>query len=81
MFALETIRKLAARFPDLAEKNIQAGMVSLSEIMPALHKTLAAAQSLHEKLEGQIKSTDGQIDSLVYELYGTGKKIKIVEVK
>ena len=54
----------------------------LVEPMLALHKSLASAKSPHEKerLERQIKSTDGGIDKLVYELYGlSDDEIKIVE--
>ncbi len=50
--------------------------------MLALHKSLASAQSPHEKerLEKQIASTDGAIDKLVYELYGLNEEeIKIIE--
>lgn len=52
--------------------------------MLALHKSLASAQSPHEKerLERQIKSTDVGIDKLVYELYGLSQEeIQIVEGK
>jgi type II restriction/modification system DNA methylase subunit YeeA len=47
-----------------------------------LHKSLASAQSPHEKgrLEKQINSTDEGIDKLVYALYGLSQEeIKIVE--
>jgi type I restriction-modification system DNA methylase subunit len=57
-------------------------IVSLVESMLAFHKSLASAQSPHEKerLERQIKSTDMGIDKLVYELYGLNEEeIKIVE--
>ena len=50
--------------------------------MLSLHKQLAAAKMAHEKtpLQRQIGATDGQIDRLVYELYGlTEDEIKIVE--
>jgi hypothetical protein len=43
---------------------------------------LAAARTSHEKtaLQRQIEATDGQIDRLVYELYGlTEEEIGIVE--
>ncbi len=46
------------------------------------HQKLAAAKTPHQKtaLERQIKSTDRQIDQLVYELYGlTDAEIAIVE--
>ena len=65
-----------------AEKSAHDKIVALVESMLGLHKSLASAQSPHEKerLERQIKSTDGGIDKLVYELYGlTEEEIKIVE--
>jgi len=57
-------------------------MVSLVEQMLVLHKQLPQAGTPHEKtaLERQIEATDGQIDALVYELYGlTEEEIGIVE--
>jgi len=57
-------------------------MVSLVEQMLALHKQLPQAQTPHEKtaLRRRIEATDGQIDALVYELYGlTEEEIGIVE--
>ena len=58
-------------------------MVSgLVERMLALHKQLGAAKMPDEKrrLERQIEATDGEIDRLVYELYGlTEEEIRIVE--
>jgi hypothetical protein len=57
-------------------------MVSLVEKMLALHKQFPEARTPHEKaaLERQIETTDGQIDALVYELYGlTEEEIVIVE--
>jgi hypothetical protein len=74
----------AINFNDPAEKSAHDKIVSLVESMLALHKSLASAQSPLEKerLERQIKSTDGGIDSLVYALYGlTEEEIKIVEGK
>ncbi|MDD2755105.1 MAG: hypothetical protein PHS80_06190 [Methanothrix sp.] len=57
-------------------------LVSLVEKMLALHKQLPEAATPHEKtaMQRQIEATDGQIDSLVYELYGlTEEEIRIVE--
>jgi hypothetical protein len=47
-------------------------MVSLVDQMLYLHKQLKEARTLHEQtgLQLQIEATDGQIDALVYELYG-----------
>lgn len=69
-------------FNDPADVKRHERMVVLVESMLALHKQLAAAHIPHEKdlLQRQIDSTDGQIDALVYELYGlTDEEIKIVE--
>jgi hypothetical protein len=47
-----------------------------------LHKQLPEARTPHEKtaLPRRIEATDGQIDALVYELYGlTEEEIGIVE--
>ena len=57
-------------------------MVSLVEQMLSLHQQLAAANTAHDKtvLQRQIDRTDGQIDRLVYELYGlTEEEIRIVD--
>ena len=57
-------------------------MVGLVEGMLALHKRQAEARLPQEKemIQRQIQATDGQIDRLVYELYGlTEEEIKIVE--
>ena len=57
-------------------------MVSLVERMLSLHKQLPEAATPHEKtaLERRIEVMDGQIDALVYELYGlTEEEIRIVE--
>ena len=59
-------------------------MVSLVERMLVLHKQLPQAGTPHEKtaLQRCIEATDGQIDALVYELYGlTEEEIGIVERK
>jgi hypothetical protein len=50
--------------------------------MLALHRRHAAVQTPHEQtvLQAQIDATDGQINRLVYELYGlTEEEIGIVE--
>ena len=58
-------------------------MAHLVEKMLALHKQLPEARTPHEKTalaSGQIEAKDGQIDALVYELYGlTEEEIGIVE--
>lgn len=69
-------------FSDSAEINIHDRMVSLVQSMLDLHKRLSSAKTSHEKtaIQRQIEATDGQIDRLVYELYGlTDDEIRIVE--
>ena len=69
-------------FSDPADVARHDRMVSLVEQMLALHKQLPEARTPHEKtaLQRQIEATDGQIDALVYELYGlTEEEIRIVE--
>jgi hypothetical protein len=62
-------------------------MVSLVELTAAgvdLHKKLASQGAPHVKtvLQRQIDARDGQIDQLVYELYGlTEDEIAVVEGK
>jgi hypothetical protein len=57
-------------------------MVSLVEQMLALHKQSARTPQEKEMVKREIESTDGQIDRLVYGLYGlTDEEIKIVEDK
>ena len=59
-------------------------MVALVERMLGLQGELGAAQTPGEKvrLQRQVEATDGQIDGLVYELYGlTEEEIGIVEGK
>lgn len=50
--------------------------------MLALHKSLSAARnpSEQDRLKREIESTDGEIDRLVYALYGLSEEeVKIVE--
>jgi hypothetical protein len=51
-------------------------MVALVESMLALHKRQQSARMPQEKemLARQVKSTDGQIDRLVYQLYGLSEE-------
>ena len=69
-------------FSDSDDKARHDRVVSLVDSMLSLHKQLAKARTSHEQtlLQRQIEATDGQIDKLVYELYGlTEEEIKIVE--
>ena len=79
------------RFIKMAEQDMFANpdevimhdqLVELVETMLALHKHLPEAKTDHEKtsIQRQIDATDGQIDKLVYTLYGlTDDEIAIVE--
>jgi type I restriction-modification system DNA methylase subunit len=67
---------------DPAAKSRHDRMVQLVDRMLALHPQLAAAKTPHakESLQRQIDATDGEIDKLVYELYGlTEDEIRVVE--
>ena len=69
-------------FSDKKEVALHDRMVSLVDQMHSLHKQLKEARTPHEQtdLQRQIEATDGQIDALVYELYGlTEEEIKIIE--
>ena len=69
-------------FSDPTDQARHDRMVALVEQMLSLHKSLAAAQTDHEKtnLQRQIAATDSQIDRLVYDLYElTEEEIGIVE--
>ncbi len=72
----------AIDFNNPAERSQHEKMVALVSQMLELHKSKAGAktQSEIDVYERQIKSVDGQIDALVYELYGLSEEeIKIVE--
>lgn len=69
-------------FSKKSEKSQHDKVVSLVERMLELHKRLGAAKVPNDKtrLQREIDAVDGQIDALVYELYGlTAEEIKIVE--
>jgi len=71
-------------FSDPADAARHDRMISLVDQTLSLHKQLKEARTPHEQtsLQRQIEATDGQIDALVYELYGlTEEEIKIVEGK
>jgi hypothetical protein len=68
--------------PAIADAARHERMVALVEQMLHLHQRLAEARLPQEKtmLQRQIEATDGQIDRLVYELYGlTEEEIGTVE--
>jgi len=69
-------------FSHPADKVRHDVMISLVEQMLDLNKNLAKATIPYEKpmIQRRIDSTDNQIDTLVYELYGlTEGEIRIVE--
>ena len=79
------VRLIPIRPIDFSKRSDKAKhdkMVRLVERMLELHKELSKAKSDHDKtlLQRQISSTDRQINSLVYDLYGLTKdEIKLVE--
>jgi len=69
-------------FSDSGDRLRHGRMVELVQRMLDLHKQMESANTAHQKtvLQRQIEATDGEIDRLVYELYGlTDKEIAIVE--
>jgi hypothetical protein len=59
-------------------------MVSEVERMTGLHEQLGSAKTPNERtmLERQVEAVDGQIDGLVYELYGLSEEeVRVVEGK
>ena len=59
-------------------------IVSEVERMLGLHEQLGRVKTPNERvrLERQIEAVDGQIDELVYELYGlTEEEVRVVEGK
>jgi len=79
------LRKLPVPILDLKKRRDRTRhdrMVTLVGTMLALHEELARAKEPHRRtvLERRIKATDGEIDRLVYELYGlSDKEIALVE--
>jgi hypothetical protein len=64
------------------EVSLREDVSHLVNEMTSLHMRLANMKTSHERvsLERQIAATDGEIDQLVYQLYGlTEEEIKIVE--
>ena len=67
---------------DESDRQFHDRMVVLVDQMLALHNSLAAVKTDHDKtaLQRQLDATDKQIDQLVYQLYGlTDDEIRIVE--
>jgi hypothetical protein len=79
---LDSLPFRTINFKDPADKSRHDSMVELVDRMLGLQKSLPQAKTDHEKtlLERQIKTTDNQIDNLVYNLYGlTDEEIAIVK--
>jgi hypothetical protein len=69
-------------FASTAEVNNHSYIIALVELMISLHKQLAAALTPTDKtlFQRQIASTDHQIDTLIYGLYGLSEEeIRVVE--
>ena len=85
VFSWNDIRMLPIYIPDLDNHIDKTGhdrMISLVTEMRDLHRHLSTAKSEREKqlILQEIESTDKQIDSLVYGLYGlTADEIAVVE--
>ncbi len=65
-----------------ASKSQRTRLVELVDHMLTLHRQLAKTRTGHEQtaLRRQVETTDAQIDSLVYDLYGlTNEETRIVD--
>ena len=79
---MEKVPIRSINFNDKVDRARHDRMVKLVEQMLQLYPQLAAAKTAHEQTltQRQITATDGQIDRLVYELYGLSEdEIRIVE--
>jgi hypothetical protein len=79
---LDEIPVRAIDFTNPADRAAHEKMVALVTSMLELHKAKAEAktESAREAIQRQIAATDGQIDELVYQLYGlTEEEVRIVE--
>jgi hypothetical protein len=79
---VETLPIRGIDFSRKIEKAAHDRMVILVDSMLGLHEQLAAAKSAAQKaiIQRQIDATDGEIDGLVYDLYGlTAEEIAVVE--
>ncbi len=79
---VEQLPMRAINFADQADKARHDHMVSLVARMVDFYRQSAVAKTPHDKtaIQRQIDAADGQINSLVYELYGlTDEEIRIVE--
>ena len=83
-YSKQYLEQLPIRTIDFSNKEDVARhdkMVKLVERMLRLHKDLKEASNVNaERVEREIRATDGEIDRLVYELYGlTQQEIGVVE--
>jgi hypothetical protein len=79
---LQTLPIRTINFEDQSDVQLQKQMVILVERILSLHQQLASSNTPTEKtfLQRQIDTTERQIDTLVYELYGlTDEEIGLVE--
>jgi predicted type IV restriction endonuclease len=79
---MEKVPIRVINFSDRADVSSHSRIVELANLMLNLHQQLPKAKTPHEieSLQRQIVAADGEIDQLVYRLYGlTDKEIRIVE--
>lgn len=85
VFSADDLSMLPIYTPDFDNPNDKSGhnrLVALVTEMIKLHKHISQAKTEREKrlIMQEIESTDRQIDSLVYGLYGlTGEEVEIIE--
>ncbi|MGE5444159.1 MAG: hypothetical protein ACM3SR_06075, partial [Ignavibacteriales bacterium] len=70
-------------FSNRSEKKFHDNLVSLVDVMLDLNKKIQTAKGNEkEQIQRQIEKTDGEIDEIVYKLYGiTEEEKKIIESK
>jgi len=79
---MEKVPIRVINFSDRADVSSHGRIVELANLILNLHQQLPKAKTPHEKesLQRQIVAADGEIDQLVYQLYGlTDEEIRIVE--
>jgi len=79
---MEKVPIRVINFSDRADVSSHSRIVELANLMLNLHQQLPKAKTPHEKefIQRQIVAADGEIDQLVYQLYGlTNEEIRIVE--
>ena len=79
---MEKVPIRVINFSDRADVSSYSRIVELANLMLNLHQQLPKAKTPHEKesFQRQFDAADGEIDQLVYQLYGlTNEEIRIVE--